>query len=125
MQESITTSHAKAKAIKSDADKLITKAKKGGLHAFRMLQPDLSTVAVKKLIETIAPRFTKRQGGYTRIIKLGARVKDHAPEAIIEWTELSKGLATVGSAAVSVKPAASAKTKIEKVVKKEKKGKTK
>lgn len=85
--ESIRTTEAKAKAIKADADKLITKAKKGGLHAYRLVEPELTTVAVKKLLEKIAPRFSKRQGGYTRIIRIGNRVKDNAEEVILEWTE--------------------------------------
>lgn len=87
LYERIQTSEAKAKAIKGDADKLITKAKKGGLHAYRLLEPDLATVAVKKLLNTIAPRFTNRQGGYTRIIRVGKRLKDNSPEVILEWTE--------------------------------------
>lgn len=87
IHERILTSEAKAKAIKSDADKLVTKAKKGGLHAYKLVEPELSTEAVKKLIESIAPRFTARQGGYTRIIRAGRRVKDNSQEVIIEWTE--------------------------------------
>ncbi|MBU3978309.1 50S ribosomal protein L17 [Patescibacteria group bacterium] len=87
LYERIQTTEAKAKAIKGDADKLITKAKKGGLHAYRLLEPDLATIAVKKLLSTIAPRFTNRQGGYTRIIRVGRRLKDNAPQVILEWTE--------------------------------------
>lgn len=87
LYERIQTTEAKAKAIKGDADKLITKAKKGGLHAYRLLEPDLATIAVKKLLSTIAPRFTNRNGGYTRIIKIGRRLKDNAPQVILEWTE--------------------------------------
>ncbi len=87
MYERIETSEAKAKAIKSDADKLITKAKKGGLHAYRLLEPKLSTEAVKKVVDTIAPRFTDRQGGYTRIIRVGRRLKDNSSQVILEWTE--------------------------------------
>jgi large subunit ribosomal protein L17 len=92
LYESIQTTEAKAKAIKSDADKLITKAKKGGLHAYRLVEPELYTDAVKKLLNTIAPRFTNRQGGYTRIIRVGRRLKDNGQEVIIEWTEKSTGL---------------------------------
>ncbi len=95
IHESITTSEAKAKAIKSDADKLITKAKKGGLHAYKLVEPELSTEAVKKLIESIAPRFSTRQGGYTRIIRAGRRVKDNSQEVIIEWTEKAAAISAV------------------------------
>ncbi len=93
MYESIRTTEAKAKAIKPSADKLITKAKKGGLHAYRLVEPDLSTEAVKKLLSAIAPRFAGRQGGYTRIIRVGNRIKDNAAQVIIEWTEKGSGLA--------------------------------
>lgn len=90
LYESIQTSEAKAKSIKSSADKLITKAKKGGLHSFRLVSPDISSQAVKKLLNIIAPRFAGRQGGYTRIIRTGKRLKDNAQEVIIEWTEMAK-----------------------------------
>src|ERR1700734_2768746 len=74
MEERITTTPAKAKAIKGAADKLVTKAKKGGPDVLRSLSPDVRYDAVTKLVNTIAPRFTDRQGGYTRIIKVGRRV---------------------------------------------------
>lgn len=86
IEERITTTEAKAKAIKAAADKLVTKAKKGGSDAFRSLAPDVRYDAVAKLINTIAPRFTDRNGGYTRIIKLGhRRVADNAPQVVMEW----------------------------------------
>ncbi len=94
LYERIQTSEAKAKAIKADADKLITKAKKGGLHAYRLLEPDLANIAVKKLLNTIAPRFANRQGGYTRIIRVGSRLKDNSPEVILEWTEIASSTST-------------------------------
>jgi large subunit ribosomal protein L17 len=90
LYESIQTTEAKAKSIKSSADKLITKAKKGGLHSFRLVSPDISSQAVKKLLNIIAPRFASRQGGYTRIIRTGKRLKDNAQEVIIQWTEMAK-----------------------------------
>ncbi len=89
MHERITTTVAKAKAINSSADKLVTTAKKGGLNAYRNLEPQVNHDAVVKLIDDIAPRFTNRQGGYTRIIKTRRRVADNAPMAILEWTEQS------------------------------------
>ncbi len=87
LEERITTTEAKAKAIKGAADKLVTKAKKGGTDAFRTLAPDVRYVAVAKLINTIAPRFVDRQGGYTRIFKVGRRVADNAPQVVLEWVE--------------------------------------
>lgn len=103
MYESISTTEAKAKAIKSSADKLITKAKKGGLHAYRLVEPELSTEAVKKLLSTIAPRFQNRQGGYTRIFRLGRRLKDNSSQVIIEWTEQAKNLAPMAGVPAQIK----------------------
>lgn len=85
MEERITTTEAKAKAIKAAADKLVTKAKKGGSDAMRRLAPDVRYDAVEKLVNTIAPRFAERNGGYTRIIKVGRRVADNAPKVVMEW----------------------------------------
>lgn len=85
MEEQITTTEAKAKAIKRAADKIVTKAKKGGPEAIRALVPDVRYDAVTKLINSIAPRFADRQGGYTRIIKVGRRVADNAPQVMMEW----------------------------------------
>lgn len=93
LYESIQTSEAKAKAIKADADKLITKAKKGGLHGYRLVEPELATEAVKKLLTSIVPRFTDRQGGYTRIIRVGRRLKDNSQEVMLEWTVKAKEIA--------------------------------
>ena len=87
LEERIKTSEAKAKAIKGAADKLITKAKKGGNEAFLALQPDVSHAAVTKLINDIAPRFATRNGGYTRIVKVGPRVSDNAAMVLMEWVE--------------------------------------
>src|SRR5580704_16080023 len=85
IEERIITTTAKAKAIRSAADKLVTKAKKGGPDAYRRLAPDVRYDAVEKLIKTIAPRFTDRQGGYTRIIRVSNRVADNAPQVVMEW----------------------------------------
>lgn len=88
LHERITTTPAKAKAIRSAADKLITKAKKGGDDALRLLVPDVRHEAAMKLINDLAPLFANRQGGYTRIIKLGKnRIADNAPQVLMEWVE--------------------------------------
>src|SRR6266576_1515135 len=92
MEERITTTEAKAKAIKAAADKLVTKAKKGGPEAMRALAPDIRYDAVTKLVNSIAPRFADRQGGYTRIIKVGRRVADNAPQVMMEWVEREERL---------------------------------
>lgn len=93
LEERIKTTEAKAKAIKRAADKLITKAKKGGENVYKSLHPDVNQDAVVKLISDIGPRFATREGGYTRIIKIGKRrVADNAPMVYMEWTEQSSKL---------------------------------
>ena len=87
LKERIKTTLAKAKAIKADVDKLITRVKKGEDEARRLLGKSLSQDALEKLITKVAPRFKERSGGYTRIIRLGRRVSDHASMVIMEWVE--------------------------------------
>ncbi|HWR38563.1 MAG TPA: 50S ribosomal protein L17 [Patescibacteria group bacterium] len=83
--ERIETTEAKAKEISGLAEKMITLAKRGDLHARRqVLSYLLSEEVVKKLFETIAPKYSDRQGGYTRVYKLGPRRGDAAPMAILE-----------------------------------------
>ena len=103
LHDRITTSTAKAKAIKGAADKLVTKAKLGGREAYRSLEARVNHDAVIKLIDEIAPRFANRAGGYTRIIKVGNRVADNAAMSIIEWVE--KPVAGVVKPAVKKKKA--------------------
>lgn len=84
----IKTTLAKAKAVKPLAEKMLTLGKKGTLHARRTALSVLRQKdAVKKLFEEIAPRSSTRNGGYTRIIKLGPRQSDSAPLALIEWVD--------------------------------------
>ncbi|HML90187.1 MAG TPA: 50S ribosomal protein L17 [Methylomusa anaerophila] len=83
--ERIETTEAKAKELSGLADRMITLAKRGDLHARRqVLSYLMDEEVVKKLFEQIAPKYTDRQGGYTRIMKLGPRRGDAAPMAIIE-----------------------------------------
>ena len=83
--EKITTTVAKAKALRPYAERLITKAKKGGVHNQRLVVARLHDKQVThKLFSEIAPRYTERNGGYLRILKLGPRPGDHAPMARIE-----------------------------------------
>ena len=90
----ITTTLAKAKAVRPLAEKMVTLAKRGGLHARRRalaLLHNNSTRTVKavgKLFSEIAPRSANRNGGYTRVVKLGPRPSDSAPMAFIEWVDL-------------------------------------
>lgn len=85
LEERIRTTEEKAKAIKGKIEKLITKAKKKS-HK-RIFEPYLYPEAIKKLTTDTALRFFERQGGYTRIIRLGKRFADDASMVLIEWTE--------------------------------------
>ncbi len=83
--EKIRTTQTKAKEVQPLAEKLITLAKDGDLHARRRALRVIEDKAViHKLFEEIGPRYADRQGGYTRIVKLGPRLGDAAPMAIIE-----------------------------------------
>ncbi len=84
--ERIQTTEAKAKEVRRIADKMVTLAKKGDLHARRQaMSYVLDESAVTKLFENIAPRFEKREGGYTRIVKVGHRRGDAAPMVVLEF----------------------------------------
>lgn len=83
--EGIVTTEAKAKAVRPVAEKLITKARKGGLHNHRQVLSFLGdTEVTAKLFDVVGPRYVDRAGGYTRILKLGPRHGDNAPMARIE-----------------------------------------
>jgi len=84
----IKTTLAKAKAARPLADKVVTLGKKGTLHHRRLAVSKLGQESVvAKLFKEIAPKFTDRKGGYTRIIKIGPRVTDAAPMALLEWVD--------------------------------------
>lgn len=86
--EKITTTDAKAKELRSIADKMITLGKRGDLHAMRQAASYIREKSVvTKLFSTIAPRFADRPGGYTRIVKLGLRPGDTAQMSMIEFVE--------------------------------------
>jgi large subunit ribosomal protein L17 len=86
----IKTTIAKAKALRPLAEKLVTKAKTGTLHARRMALADLrhNVGAVHKLFAEIGPLNAERKGGYTRIVKLGQRRSDASEMAFIEWVDM-------------------------------------
>jgi len=86
LHEKITTTEAKAKEVKSYIEKLITKGKVNSVASRRILAQEFGrSTAVKKIIETLAPKYEKRSGGYTRVIKLAPRATDAARMAIIEF----------------------------------------
>jgi len=84
----ITTTLAKAKAVRPLAERMVTLGKNGSIHSRRMALAVLRQKnAVKKLFDDIAQRSSERNGGYTRIVKLGARKSDSARMAFIEWVD--------------------------------------
>ena len=87
----IETTLAKAKAIKSIAEELVTFGKRGDLHAKRMVLSYIpNRTVVSKLFSDIAPRFADKNGGYLRIVQTRQRVNDRAPMAIIEFVDYEK-----------------------------------
>ncbi|MGN6250230.1 MAG: 50S ribosomal protein L17, sunset domain variant [Marmoricola sp.] len=106
--DSITTTEAKAKRLRPLAERLVTFAKRGDLHARRRVLSVISDKGVvHRLFTEIAPDMAERQGGYTRITKIGARKGDNAPMAVIELVRepLAKK-ATVKEAEAATKRAA-------------------
>lgn len=86
--EQITTTLPKAKELRRVVDKLITLGKKGDLHSRRIAISRLQDQEmVKKLFDTIGPRYQDRNGGYTRVLKAGFRFGDSAPMAVIELVD--------------------------------------
>jgi len=87
--EQVRTTEAKAKEVRPFIEKLITFARKGDLHARRIVLSRLKgdKSATHKLFEEIGPRYTSRPGGYTRILKLGFRSGDNAPISLIEFVQ--------------------------------------
>jgi large subunit ribosomal protein L17 len=84
LREKIKTTEAKAKEMSGFAEKFITKGKKADLNSRRILAGYFTPKLVKKIIDDIAPKYKERNGGYTRIVKLGPRKSDGAKMAIIE-----------------------------------------
>ncbi len=102
----IKTTLAKAKATKPLAERMVTLGKKGDLHARRVAisylkQKDI----VKKLFTEVAPAAADRKGGYTRIVKLGARLSDSAPMAYLEWVDYAPELKKAEVSEAAEKPA--------------------
>ncbi len=94
INEQITTTLAKAKSLRRVADKMVTLGKKNTLAARRLaaktVRPEMASptkTALQKLFDDIAPRFSDRNGGYTRIYKTMPRRGDNAPMAIIQFVE--------------------------------------
>jgi large subunit ribosomal protein L17 len=87
----IKTTLAKAKAVRPLAERMVTLGKNGSIHARRTALATLrQKSAVKKLFDDVAPRSAERNGGYTRIVRLGQRKSDSAPMAFIEWVDMAQ-----------------------------------
>lgn len=81
----ITTTHLRAREAKREAEKMITLGKRGDIHARRLAMAYIyDETVVKKLFDEIAPKYTDRNGGYTRILKLGPRQGDSAEVVFLE-----------------------------------------
>jgi len=86
--EQIVTTLPKAKDLRPVVEKLVTLAKKGGLHARRQAVSQVrDETQVKKLFDVLGPRYGDRKGGYTRVLKAGFRYGDSAPMAVIEFVD--------------------------------------
>ena len=83
--EQVTTTLTKAKVLRPYVEKIITKARRGDLHSRRLVLRDINDLeVVTKLFDEVAPRYRRRPGGYTRIVKIGPRRGDNAEMAVIE-----------------------------------------
>ncbi|MCL3777020.1 MULTISPECIES: 50S ribosomal protein L17 [unclassified Actinomyces] len=112
IHESITTTEARARRLRPYAEKLITKGKRGDLHARRtVLRKVTDKFAVYRLFEEIAPQLEGREGGYTRIVKVAPRKGDNAPMAVISLV-----LEPVAKKEVVADAVATAKRAAEKAV---------
>lgn len=111
----ITTTLAKAKFVQSHAEKIITKAKKTKLASRRAAVSSLIGESIKKLFDEIAPSFSTRNGGYTRIIKLSSRVGDNAPMAKIQLVNFDKSKIVNSKIKIKAKDIKKKRTKKEKI----------
>ena len=90
LEKRIKTTLAKAKAVKPLAEKMVTLGKRGDLHSRRLAISRLrSQKAVHELFSAVAPACAEREGGYTRILKLGTRPSDASEMAILEWVDVA------------------------------------
>ncbi len=118
LNESIKTTESKAKAIKGEFESHITKAKRGESARYHLTK-HLSEDAVDRLIKDIAPRMKERSGGYTRIIRMGARVKDNAEMVLLELVEKGEKIVvkdekkSVGKASNSSKKTVTTKKEVK------------
>lgn len=103
LSDKIKTTEAKAKAIKPQIEKLVTKAKREENSARKILEKSLTKDAFNRLINEVAPSFASRNSGYTRLTRMGNRLGDNTTMVLLEWTEI-----------ITRKPILKEKTKTEK-----------
>lgn len=84
-KEEITTTQAKAKALRPKIEKIITRGKQKNIANIRFLSSELGISSAKKVYETLSPRYQTRAGGYTQILKVAPRKSDAASMAIIKF----------------------------------------
>jgi large subunit ribosomal protein L17 len=102
--EQIVTTLPKAKDLRPIVEKLVTLGKRGDLHARRQVIAQIGNEnVVKRLFETVAPRYATRNGGYLRIMKAGFRHGDNAPMAVIEFVDRDEDAKGVDSGPVQAK----------------------
>lgn len=122
LNDRIETTEAKAKAIKGELEKIVTKAAKQGEAARNTLRSRLvQEPLVDKMISEIGPRFANRPGGYTRIVRLGSRLKDNSEMVLLEWVEVGEKVSVVTNKKAEKKAKKDEKKKdvsVEKPVKK-------
>jgi large subunit ribosomal protein L17 len=95
LEERVTTSLAKAKAARSLSEKIITRGKKDTVHSRRMVARLVhGSKAVQKVFDELGPRYSERPGGYTRILRLGARKGDAAEAVILELVDSTRAVDT-------------------------------
>ena len=85
MHHRIRTTVARAKTLRTVADKAVTQAKRGSPASRRLLLRSVGTEAATKLVRDVAPKFADRAGGYTRVVKLNRRMSDGSPIAVVEF----------------------------------------
>ncbi|MEX0616242.1 MAG: 50S ribosomal protein L17 [Candidatus Woykebacteria bacterium] len=115
LYEKITTTEAKAKAVRPFLEKLVTVAKEDSLTARRRLTAKLGFEnSVRKLLEVVGPTFKERPGGYLRLTKLGPRAGDSAPMVVVEFVEALKLPKIVAKENVRVKKSETKKVEVKK-----------
>jgi large subunit ribosomal protein L17 len=112
LKKKIETTHAKAKETSAFADKMVTIAKREGLHARRLLITKVRDPEIARILITqIAPLFKGREGGYTRVLRLGYRAGDGAQMALLEWTAVFEAPAKKAKKKKAAKPSEKAPAK--------------